>query len=101
LLFFVLQAYLRGNKEAVELLAAKMRSKKIRQLVWDCSKSISHGCALSLENYVLLPLQRAPRYLALALELDLATASDDPAKLLASQAAARLQEVRPLFLVCC
>jgi hypothetical protein len=47
---------------------------------------------LSLDNYIRLPLQRAPRYVALSLEIDLATESDDGRKLLASRAAAALAD---------
>ncbi len=50
------------------------------------------GNALSLENYVRLPLQRGPRYVALALEIDLATPTDDSRKLSTSLAASSLQD---------
>ncbi len=89
----VYSAYMRSNKEALEMLAMKMRAfRRIREMVWEETKKIKQG-SLSLENYLVLPMQRAANYSTWLRDIEAVTEDDCTDKALLSAASARLGEV--------
>lgn len=88
----VYRSYYDNYPKAVALVAEKeKKTKGFRQLCTDLAKKIVHG-GMSLENYLIMPIQRLPRYVMLLAELDKATVDVHPDKAALGAAAKKLEE---------
>lgn len=78
--------------KAIALLDMKeKKTKGFRQMCTDLTKKIVRG-GLSLENYLIMPIQRVPRYALLLRELDKATVDVHPEKEAIKKAAVKMEE---------
>ena len=84
--------YYDNYPRAVALMAEKeKKTKGFRQLCTELTKKIVRG-GMSLENYLIMPIQRLPRYAMLLRELDKATVDVHPDKAALAAAARKLEQ---------
>lgn len=85
--------YMATYPNAVKLMAEKeKKAKGFRTLLTDLTKKIVRG-GMGLENYLIMPVQRVPRYAMLIRELDKATVDVHPDKPKLAPVAEKLEAV--------
>lgn len=88
----VYQPYYLSYPKAIVFLDVKQKKVKgFRPMLADLTKKIVRG-GMSLENYLIMPIQRVPRYGLLLAELDKATITVHPEKLALGEASKKMTE---------